>query len=126
MAYDNIRNQISRVADADLSYYSWRAVKQSATAGQCSAFAASTDIPLGILQDGDVTGEPVGIVPIGSGGSSQIELAEVIAGGALAAADADGCAVAAAAGSYTLGLMEVGGNTGDLGQILLNNLIVKA
>lgn len=126
MAYDRIKDQMSRIPDADLSDYSWRAVKQSSTAGTCSAFSDSTDIPLGIMQDGDVTGEPVGVVPIGSGGSSMIELAEVIAAGALVAPDADGCAVAAAAGSYTLGPLEVGGNTGDLGQVQLNNLIAKA
>lgn len=125
MADQNIALEVTKKAAADLSSSQYLVGKLD-TDGNITDVAASTDVPFGIIQNKPVTNEATRVVPIGPGGSSKIKLGEVIDEGALISFSATGTAVAAASGSYTIGLMETGGNTGDNGKVLLNNLIIKA
>lgn len=51
MATEQELHSVSYAADADLSTKQYFLVKRGATAGQCSLVAATTDIPIGILQN---------------------------------------------------------------------------
>lgn len=124
MADQNLGRVVSKVAAADLSDNQYRVQKLDSD-GKLADVTASTDVPYGILQNTPVTNEAASVATIGSG-SSKMALGEVVDEGDLVSFDADGKACAAAAGSYTLGICETGGNTGDVGKVLLNNLIVKA
>lgn len=53
------------VAGADLSAKQYLAVKMASTAGQVIVCAATTDVPLGILQNDPVAGEPAEVAYCG-------------------------------------------------------------
>lgn len=125
MTDQNLGKVVSKVAAADLSSNQYRIQKLDSD-GKLADVAASTDVPYGVLQNTPVTNEAASVAVVGGGGSAKLELGEVVDEAALVSFDADGKAVAAAAGSYTIGICETGGNTGDLGKVLLNNLIIKA
>ena len=125
MTNENILHAVSKEAAVDLSSSRYRAVVLT-NADKVTAVTASTDKPFGIIQNIPVTGEMGEVVPIGPGGSTLIELSEVLAAGASISIDASGKGAASTSGNYDLGILETGGNTGDLGKVLLNNLVVKA
>jgi len=123
----NLQNPalVSKIAVADLTDYSYQAVKQD-SAGKIAACTASTDRPFGILQEGGVTNQSLQVAPINGGGRSRIVLSTTLATGAAVSIDATGQAAAEASGNYTIGELEQGGAVGETGVISLGFITVKA
>lgn len=121
----NTSHLITKEAAADLSAIQFYLVKCDSN-GKAAAITSVVDIPMGVLQNKPETGEAASIAPIGSGGTSRVVLGATIAAGALVAPGGTGKAVADASGSYNAGLCLQGGVDGDVGEVLLANLTIKA
>ena len=97
------------------------------TASRTVALTASTiEIPFGVLQNNPNTGEPASVALIGSGNISKIYLSGTLATGALVTATADGEAGADASANYNHGILTLGGDDTELGEILLTNITIAA
>jgi hypothetical protein len=128
MAWENKVIDISLEADEDLSNDQYRIVVLDATTGKVRRPDATTDIPLGILQNApDAKGKAAVIRPIGCGGISKIQLGATLSTGAIigieyvSATDA-GKAKAIAAKQYPVGVLLAGGAEDELGVVLLAQL----
>ena len=126
MATQNQLLSLSFPASADLSSDRYKVCKLNSS-GEVVLVTAITDIPLGILQNKpDAQGKPAHILPISAGGVSKIALGATLAKGVLAGTSAAGLAVADATTNYTLGIITVSGENGDVGSILLGSMTAKA
>jgi len=103
----------------DLSSSQWLFVKMNGndTVDACSA---ATDIVMGVLQDEASTGRGVNVRVLGH---SKVYLGGVVAAGDLVGTYTDAKAVKITAGTsttaYVAGRCVVGGNTGEVGEIVL-------
>lgn len=106
-------------AHDDLSAAQWLFVKMSAneTADACTAV---TDILIGVLQDEGSTGQGLTVRVLGH---TKVYLGGVVAAGDLVGTHTDAKAVKITAGTsttaYVAGRCVVGGNTGEVGEIVL-------
>jgi hypothetical protein len=116
---------VSKTAAVDLSSSKFLGVKLDSD-GKVTSTSSSLDQIYGIVQNEPVTGEAAEIAPVNAGGSSYFKLAGTLASGAQVAIDATGAGVAAASGKYTIGQLEFGGDSGDLGVVKLGFITVKA
>lgn len=126
MTTENPNQVLSKPAAADLSSNRYRAIKLSTAADTVIAIAASTDIPVGIQRNKPVTSEACEYAVLGSGGEACIELGAVLGIDDIVSIDASGRAAADTSGNYRLGQLTKGGNTGDVGRVLLNPMVPKA
>jgi hypothetical protein len=110
---------IPMAAAADYSAKQWYLVTASAnnTATLCSA---ATDAAVGVLQNGGETGAGLSVA---IAGHSKVKLGDVVSAGALVGPDTSGRAVTITAGSsttaYAIGRCISGGNTNEIGTIVL-------
>lgn len=110
---------IALAAYDDLSSSQWLFVKMNGndTADLCSA---ATDVVIGVLQDEGSTGQGLNVRVMGH---SKVYLAATVAAGALVGTHTDGRATTITAGTsttaYVAGRCIVGGDTGDVGEIVL-------
>lgn len=116
----------NKKAAADLSSNRYRVIKLSTAADTLEAVAASTDIPFAVQLNKPVTNEAVEYAPIGSGGEVCIELGAVLGIDDIVSIDASGKAAADTTGNYRIGQLTKGGNTGDVGRVMLNTMVPKA
>lgn len=116
-AVHGLGEPITLTAAADLSAYQYQPVKVD-SAGNAAAITAITDIPIGILQNAPISGDPASILLIGEG-CSKIQLGATLAAGVRVSSSAAGKAVAAAATSYCLGVLLEGGALDELGLIAM-------
>jgi hypothetical protein len=104
----------------DMSSSQFLFVKMTSTDRTVDVCSAATDIVLGILQDEPTTGQAAGVRVYGH---SKVVLGEVVAAGALVGTSTEGKAITITAGSsttaYIAGQCVVGGNTGEVGEIIL-------
>jgi len=103
----------------DLSSSQWLFVKMNGndTADACSA---ATDVVVGVLQDEGSTGQGVSVRVAGH---TKVYLAATVAAGALVGTHTDAKATTITAGTsttaYIAGRCVVGGDAGDVGEIIL-------
>ncbi len=90
------------------------------TADQVDVCSAITDLPLGVLQTTGTTGAGVSVRILGH---SKVKLGEVVAAGAQLGQDTSGLAIAIVAGTdttaYSLGICTKGGNTNEIGEVVI-------
>ena len=106
-----------RPADAGAAIEPHRIVKYGNADGKVVQSAAAGDAHVGVSGRAEVAKD--GRVEIARSGIADIEFGGNVTRGALLTADANGKAVAAAAGNRVIGLAEVSGVDGDIGQVLL-------
>ena len=102
-------------AESAITKYS--IVKPGAADGLYAQASADTDALCGVWDSGfDVNpGETLGVV---KAGIADVEYGGAVARGALLTSDANGCAITATTGRV-IGIAEVSGVAGDIGQILI-------
>ncbi|MDE0203976.1 MAG: DUF2190 family protein [Rhodospirillaceae bacterium] len=106
-----------RAADAGGAVAPHRIVKYGDADGKVEQSAAAGDAHIGV--SGRASAVSGGRVEIARAGIADIEYGGNIARGALLTADGDGKAVTAANGNRVIGVAEVSGVAGDIGQVLL-------
>ena len=106
-----------RAADAGGAVASHRIVKYGDADGKVVQSAAAEDAHVGV--SGRASTASGGRVEIARAGIADVQYGGNVARGALLTADADGKAVAAADGNRVIGIAEVSGVAGDIGQVLL-------
>ena len=104
-------------ADAGGAVSPHRIVKYGDADGKVVQSAAAGDAHVGI--SGRATAAAGGRVEIARAGIADVEFGGNVTRGALLTADADGKAVAAADGNRVIGIAEVSGIDGDIGQVLV-------
>lgn len=104
-------------ADAGGAVAPHRIVKYGNADGKVVQSAAAGDAHVGVSGRTEVADG--GRVEIARAGIADIEYGGNVARGALLTADADGKAVTGAAGNRVIGIAEVSGAAGDVGQVLL-------
>lgn len=106
-------------ASADLSAKQYRAMKISA-AGTVTVCAATTDKPIGILQDAPTSGQPAAV---GFDGITKAKAGGTVAAGDTVGTDANGAVVTYVEGTdttkYRIGIARSGGASGDIIDVLL-------
>lgn len=126
MATEERLEQVTAITGADLSAAAnqFKAVKLDAN-GNVVAFAATTDLPFGILQDTAVAGRAV---PVAVGGIVKCKAGATIAAGAPVAAAADGRLQTAVTGQYVLGTARYAAAANDVFAVNIStaNLGLKA
>ena len=110
---------ISMAAYDDLSSSQWLFVKMNGN-GTADACDGATDATIGVLQDEASTGKGVNVRVVGH---SKVKLGGVVTAGDLVGTDTSARAVKITAGTsttaYVAGRCVVGGNTNEIGEILL-------
>ena len=106
-----------RVADAGGAVAPHRIIKYGDADGKVVQSAAAADAHVGVA--GRASTASGGRVEIARAGIADIEYGGTVARGSLLTADADGKAVSAADGNRVIGVAEVSGVAGDIGQVLL-------
>ncbi len=106
-----------RAADAGGTVSPYRIVKYGGADGAVVQSAAAADAHVGV--SGRAAAADGGRVEIARAGIADVEYGGNVARGALLTADADGKAVAAEDGNRVIGVAEVSGAAGDIGQVLL-------
>ena len=106
-----------RAADAGGAVAPHRIVKYGDADGKVVQSAAAGDAHVGV--SGRATAAQGGRVEIARTGIADVAYGGKVARGALLTADADGKAVAAQNGNRIIGVAEVTGVAGDIGQVLL-------
>ena len=106
-----------RAADAGGAVAPRRIVKYDDADGKVVQSSAAADAHVGI--SGRAAAASGGRVEIARVGIADIEYGGAVARGALLTADGDGKAVTASGGNRVVGIAEVSGVAGDIGQVLL-------
>ena len=106
-----------RAADAGGAVSPYRIVKYGNADGAVVQSAAAVDAHVGVT--GRAAAADDGRVEIARAGIADVEYGGNVARGALLTADADGKAVAAEDGNRVIGVAEISGAAGDIGQVLL-------
>jgi len=106
-----------RAADAGGAISPHRIVKYGNADGKVVQSTAAADAHVGV--SGRASAASGGRVEIARSGIADIEYGGNVTRGVLLTADADGKAVAAADGNRVIGVAEVSGVAGDIGQVLL-------
>lgn len=119
---ESLGKVISIPAGADLSSSTEKVVKLNSS-GEVVDMAAITDVPVGILKNSPVTGEPA---EIAVNGVSRIWLGATLSPGDLVGSSAAGKAVADAATNYNVGVLLKGGADGEIGEIILGSKTATA
>jgi len=119
---ESLGKVISIPAGADLSS-STEKVVQLNSSGNVIDMAAITNIPIGILKNAPVTGEPA---EIAISGVSRIWLGATLTPGALVGSSAAGKAVADASTNYNVGVLLKGGADGEIGEVILGSKTATA
>jgi hypothetical protein len=103
----------------DMSSSQYLFVKATSTKDTVDVCAATTDIPIGVLQEEGETGYGVGVRLFGH---TKIILGEVVAAGDVLGTNASGQAVAVVDGTDTtahrVGICTAGGNTSEVGEMV--------
>ena len=106
-----------RAADAGGAIAPHRIVKYGDADGKVVQSAAAGDAHVGV--SGRTKAAKDARVEIARNGIADIEFGDNVTRGALLTADSDGKAVTAADGNRVIGIAEVSGVSGDIGQVLL-------
>ena len=106
-----------RAEDAGGAVAPYRIVKYGGADGTVVQSSAAADAHVGV--SGRAKAAKDGRVEIARAGIADVTYGGNVARGALLTADADGKAVTAADGNRVIGVAEVSGADGDIGQVLL-------
>lgn len=117
MAYEIPGFTFTLVAGADLSSSQYKFVKLNAS-GQAVAIAATTDMPVGVLQNTPKSGEAASIMGMGI---TKLQGDVDLAKGAAIQTSADGQAAASATGGFMVGqVLEDNSAAGGLATVFIN------
>ena len=106
-----------QAADAGAAIKAHRIVKYGNADGKVVHSAAAANAHVGVSGRGDVANG--GRVEVARAGIADVEYGGAVTRGDLLTADANGKAVAAADGNRVIGVAEVSGADGDIGQVLI-------
>lgn len=101
------------------------------TDGKIGLPDATTNNPLGIIQNEPITGQAGSVAPIGSGMTSKVVLGATLDEGDRVALEFisssdTGKVIAAASGLFNIGTLAKGGAEDDLGEVILSSQTVDA
>jgi len=119
---ESLGKVISIPAGADLSSATEKFVVINSS-GNVILPDAVTKLPVGILKNAPVTGEAA---EVAINGTSRVWLGATLSPGDRVSTGATGKAVAAASGSYPMGILQKGGADGEIGEVIMGSQTVDA
>ncbi len=125
MATEQLNGTVTIEANADLSAVQYRFM--TLTSGRVTTQTSAGGQAVGILQNKPTAQyAPAEIAPCNSGGVSKITLGGTVAAGINVQSDTTGRATEAASSDHVLGILLVGGDANEIGEILLSSNPVLA